>query len=80
MKNCVSLKVGVVMSVYNGATYLQDQLNSIAAQTMLPSSMVILDDGSTDGSWDLLSKWVASVSFPVLLERNVRNLGVVRSF
>lgn len=80
MKKCGGLSIGVVMCVYNGAKYLQDQLNSIAGQTLLPTSMVILDDGSSDGSWDLLTQWVSSVPFPVRLTRNLLNLGVVRSF
>lgn len=68
------------MCVYNGALYLREQLESIAAQTELPSRMVIVDDGSNDGSWELLQHWAASADFPVTLERNDQNLGVIRNF
>jgi hypothetical protein len=71
---------GVAMCVYNGALFLEKQLDSIAAQTERPRSMVILDDGSTDGSWDLLTRWAAEAPFPVRLERNSPNLGVVKNF
>jgi hypothetical protein len=71
---------GVAMCVYNGASFLQRQLDSIAGQSELPRSMVIVDDGSEDGSWDLLTRWAAQAPFPVRLERNTPNLGVVRNF
>src|SRR3954468_7399679 len=71
---------GVAMCVYNGGRYLEAQLDSIALQTELPRLMAIVDDGSTDGSWELLQRWSAAAPFPVTLERNRQNLGVVRNF
>jgi glycosyltransferase involved in cell wall biosynthesis len=68
------------MCVFNGARYLLTQLESIARQTELPQRMVVVDDGSTDGSWDLLQEWAARAPFPVTLQRNEQNLGVVRNF
>ncbi|GAC1533302.1 MAG: glycosyltransferase family 2 protein [Ramlibacter sp.] len=68
------------MCVYNGAPYLPRQLQSILAQTELPAAMVVLDDGSSDGSWDLLQAWAASAPFPVNVERNAQRLGVPRNF
>jgi glycosyltransferase involved in cell wall biosynthesis len=71
---------GVAMCVFNGGRYLQAQLESIATQGELPRLMAIVDDGSTDGSWELLQRWSASAPFRVLLQRNEANLGVVRNF
>jgi cellulose synthase/poly-beta-1,6-N-acetylglucosamine synthase-like glycosyltransferase len=71
---------GIAMCVYNGARYLQKQLDSISAQTERPKSMVIIDDGSDDGSWDLLTRWAANAPLPVRMERNRLNVGVVRNF
>jgi len=68
------------MCIYNGARYLKEQLNSIAAQEMPPAQMVVLDDGSTDGSWESLQAWVADAPFPVQVKRNPTQLGVVRNF
>lgn len=72
--------VGVAMCVYNGERYVRAQLDSIAAQTERPSRLVVLDDGSTDGTWDLLQAWAATAPFPVHAERNASKLGVVRNF
>lgn len=71
---------GVALCVYNGARHLGTQLASIAAQTELPRRLVAVDDGSSDGSWELLQQWAATAPFPVTLERNAANLGVVRNF
>jgi glycosyltransferase involved in cell wall biosynthesis len=71
---------GVAMCVYNGAAFVRAQLDSIAAQTELPSRLVVVDDASTDGSWELLRRWERSAPFEVLLKRNETNLGVVRNF
>ncbi|MCW5889820.1 MAG: glycosyltransferase family 2 protein [bacterium] len=42
--------VAVVMPIYNGGTYLAEALASLRAQTLLPDEIVVVDDGSTDGS------------------------------
>jgi glycosyltransferase involved in cell wall biosynthesis len=73
-------RAGIAMCVYNGARYLRAQLDSFASQSELPHRLVVVDDGSTDGSWDLLQAWAARAPFPVTLERNTQNLGVVRNF
>jgi glycosyltransferase involved in cell wall biosynthesis len=68
------------MCIYNGGPYLAAQLNSIASQSELPVQMVVLDDGSTDGSWDVVQQWASKAPFPVLAQRNPQQLGVVRNF
>lgn len=74
------LTAGVAMCVYNGERFLSQQLESIAAQDIQPTSMVVFDDGSTDGTWELLNIWAANAPFPVQVQRNREKLGVVRNF
>lgn len=45
----------VLMAVYNGAAHLAEQLQSFEAQTRGDWDLIVSDDGSTDGSLDLLS-------------------------
>jgi glycosyltransferase involved in cell wall biosynthesis len=47
-------EVSVVTPFFNGAPYLRDALESVARQTRLPSEMILIDDGSTDGSAELI--------------------------
>ena len=51
--------VSVVMAVYNGERWLAETLASLAGQTFDDFEIVIIDDGSTDGSADLLAKAAA---------------------
>ena len=44
----------IVMSTYNGKAYLQEQLRSVLEQTVSDFLLLIRDDGSSDGTPDLL--------------------------
>ena len=48
------LRLSIVMCTYNGAGYLQSQLESLLAQTRLPDEIVLSDDASTDATMGLL--------------------------
>ncbi|WP_394902518.1 glycosyltransferase [Bacteroides xylanisolvens] len=47
--------VSVVMSVYNGASFLTEAIDSILSQTYKKIEFIIIDDGSTDGSLDIIN-------------------------
>jgi glycosyltransferase involved in cell wall biosynthesis len=49
--------VSVVMSVFNGERYLRAALESVLAQEGVDFEVVVVDDGSTDGSADLLAEF-----------------------
>jgi glycosyltransferase involved in cell wall biosynthesis len=68
------------MSTYRGAEYLQEQLDSLLRQTRLPDEMVVCDDGSADGTLDLLERFRAGSTFPVEIHRNPSRLGPAKSF
>jgi len=60
--------VSVIMSVYNGKRFLQEAIDSILAQTFTDFEFLIFDDGSTDGSSDILSA-AAARNRRIVLER-----------
>jgi glycosyltransferase involved in cell wall biosynthesis len=43
-------RVTVMIGVYNGAPYLAEAIDSVLAQTRPPLELIVVDDGSTDGS------------------------------
>lgn len=47
-------KISVIMSVYNGEKYLRDAVESILNQTLGDFEFIIIDDGSVDGTKDIL--------------------------
>lgn len=44
------MRVSVVIPAYQAATTLAETLHSVAAQTHAPAEVIVVDDGSTDGT------------------------------
>jgi glycosyltransferase involved in cell wall biosynthesis len=69
-------KVTVLMAVYNGEVYLRDAVDSILSQTYQDFEFLIINDGSTDATREI----VLSYQDPrVRLVDNPNNLGLTRS-
>ena len=49
-----SPKVSVIIPVYNTAPYLHEALSSITRQTLQELEIIIVNDGSTDGSGEII--------------------------
>ncbi len=62
-------RISVVMPVRNALPYLDESIASILGQTHRNFEFVIGDDGSTDGSTDVLRAWAARDSRIRLFER-----------
>lgn len=67
-------KISVVLPVYNGERYLAEALDSILAQTFADFEIIVIDDGSTDGSLSLLQKYEKRDKRIRLVARENRNL------
>ena len=55
--------VSVVVSVYNGETHLAETIESVISQTYPRMEIIIIDDGSTDGSGKVAQGFVPSVRY-----------------
>ena len=71
-------KVTVLMSVYNGEKYLSEAVDSILAQTYRNFEFLIVDDGSSDGSSEILAVY-AELDSRIRVVRNDENIGLTRS-
>lgn len=72
--------VSVAMATFNGERFLEQQLDSLAQQTLLPSELVACDDGSTDGTLEILRRFQAGAPFPVRIHCNQMRLGAGFNF
>ena len=68
------------MCTYNGQRYLQQQLESLSAQTRQPDQLVLCDDASTDLTPLIASKFAESTPYPVHVHVNKQNLGSTLNF
>lgn len=71
-----SPKVTVLMPVYNGETYLPEAIGSILNQTFADFEFLIIDDGSTDSSWNILNNFNDA---RIRLVKNNQNIGIAKT-
>jgi glycosyltransferase involved in cell wall biosynthesis len=69
----VTPSLSVVLPNYNDALFLDGALKAIFSQSRPPDEVVVVDDGSTDGSLDVISR------YKVRLLRNEQNRGALFS-
>ena len=70
-------KVSVCIASYQGERYIAQQLGTIFPQLAENDEVIIVDDGSTDGTWPVIS---ALQDPRLVLVRNKKNRGVLRAF
>ena len=71
--------IHILMSTYNGARYLAEQIDSILAQTYTDWRLYIRDDGSTDDTLRIVQNYAKKDKRITVLEDS-DNLGACRSF
>lgn len=72
--------VSVVMGTFNGARYVQEQLESILAQTLPPMEVIVADDGSSDCTLDIVRQVAEQSAVPIIVIVNPRQLGFADNF
>lgn len=69
-------KITVLMSVYNGENYLKEAIDSILGQTFKDFEFLIIDDGSTDSSLNIIKSYTDT---RIRLVPNEQNIGLTKS-
>ena len=72
--------ISIALCTYNGEKFLQEQLDSIEQQTMLPDELVVCDDCSSDRTMEILQTFAGETPFPVHIHQNEENLGSTKNF
>lgn len=49
--------VSAVIPVYNGSNYLREAIDSVLNQTYPNIEILVIDDGSTDNTWDIIQSY-----------------------
>lgn len=74
-------RLSVVVAAYNGAPFIEEQLDSILNQTYPVDELLIRDDGSTDNTVEVVEKWIENhPDFPARLIVGDQNLGYIGNF
>lgn len=71
--------VKIIMAAYNGEKYLREQMDSLLGQTYPFIQIEVCDDGSHDGTCDIIREYEKNDS-RVSLHRNEENKGYVKNF
>lgn len=78
--------ISIICANFNNGRYLEACIESVAAGTMLPKEMIVVDDGSTDYSAKLLFEKAEKYAWlrPVILDSNVgvanaSNIGIAQA-
>lgn len=67
--------ISIAMATYNGAPFIDDQLDSIERQTRRPAELIVCDDQSTDDTVAHVERFAARAPFPVCIQVNPQRLG-----
>lgn len=73
-----NLLVSVLMSTFNNSANIQFAIESILNQTHKNIELLIMDDGSTDNTYDLLLKMKESYK-NIYIFKNSKNIGLTKS-
>jgi glycosyltransferase involved in cell wall biosynthesis len=69
-------KVSVLVTTYNHAPFVRESLDSLASQSFRDFEIIITDDASTDGTPDLIQRWLDETGTPAHFFRNPLNRGI----
>ena len=72
--------IDILLATYNGAAYIREQIGSILQQTVADWHLLVHDDGSTDGTVDIVREYVQADKRIRLVEDGERHLGVAKNF
>lgn len=75
----LSTKLSVIVPVYNVENYLRQCLDSIVNQTLKEIEIICVNDGSTDGSQDILYEYAQKDKRIKLINKKNAGLGAARN-
>lgn len=72
--------ISIVMATFNGEKYIEEQINSVLSQTILPDEIIVIDDCSKDATVGIIQTVLSNSSIPHKVIVHDKNMGVTKSF
>lgn len=76
----MNLKHSVLVITYRQEAFIGSCLDSILSQSTMPYEVIIADDCSPDGTWDIVQQYATRYPRIIRTYRNEHNLGVFGNF
>lgn len=76
----MDIKVSVIIPVYNVALYLDACLSSCINQTFRDIEIILINDGSTDGSPQIIAKYAAKDERLVVITKDNEGVAIARKY
>lgn len=73
------IKTSVIIPIYNTKDYLDECIQSVINQTQKELEIILVDDGSTDGSGDMIREYAEKYSFIKAIHQKNKKLGAARN-
>jgi glycosyltransferase involved in cell wall biosynthesis len=73
------MKISVAFIVFNGSRYMRQQLDSILAQTHKVDEIIVCDDGSSDGTKEVLEEYKNEHPNLFFIHYNKENIGPTKN-
>ena len=74
------VKISILMPVFNDEEYLSESIDSILQQTLKDLEVICVNDGSTDGSLEILNDYSKRHDFIKVFTKENEGSGIARNF
>ena len=75
----ISATISIIIPVYNVENYVSETLDSVKNQTSLPDEVIVINDGSTDNSFNMIKNYSDLKYFKIFETKN-QGLGQTRNY
>jgi len=75
----ISATISIIIPVYNVENYVSETLDSVKNQTSLPDEVIVINDGSTDNSFNIIKNY-SDLKCIKIFETKNQGLGLTRNY